>query len=388
MSRRTASLPLVVSATSALSGATTLLLASRQGLLVDIGGFAAGTAVAAVASALLAGGMTLSFITGEEKTRSAILVARRYVIVPIILIATLIAAWWYVAHTQNTSTSVLCGGILVAANLVAELDAVLLQQNHRISTWATIQIASKILAPIAVALTNSYSFSMAAVTLCCAVAIGYSATPYRPKISALNPFRAFTNSYNFSLSVFTIGDTIALRLPFIVAPLALTSKMAGSISTLMSSQQTILAVFSSALYSSMAAQSGSNQGEQDKSLRTMDVLLVGASAVAALFSALAAPIFLRLLGLPTHDYLLPWLLLSLAIFPSTMVRWLQYLSIRAGRSRAATVSSLHAAGVCAFCCSLAVITPSVSSTHTIAAASLVCEVCALTYLIHRTRKRR
>lgn len=384
------SLPLVVALSGAIASALSLWGASHKGLFNEVAGFGAGMAAGSIASSIVAGGMSLAFTTGDDYDRSVIYHARKGFVMPALVATAVVASLSYGVTTSIPPAAVFCGGLTVAANIYSELDAVLLQRHGRVTLWATLTCISRLLAPALVMVTSSYAVPLVTTSLALALSVKVSTSRLRPPSFDGSPVSALHHAYSGELAVYTIADTLALRAPLLVAPLALEGITAGKAATLISSQQTVLGVTASALYASMALQSGAAADSSPhvmKSQRKFDKMLISLSALSAVCGVVLIPAFPIVLDIPS-DYAFSafWTALCLAIPVGTLVRYKQYGSISMGNRAIATKSAVCSACVAAAICLISLTTENSTALITLGICAILSELSALLFIFSQVRK--
>lgn len=314
-----------------------LVEATRRGLLPDIAGYAAGASVGALVAAVAGSGTSLAYVTGNEIAQRSVRRVRHQVVAPSMTLVVIGAGILYYMSTGLQVASVLCGGFTVVLNNLAELESASLERKLETPRLLIASVFSKSFGLAFILLGGGFSVAMLASSAVNFVVLRKPRRGARfQKGESLTLLASLRTAYAPSLMSFSVLGVVVNRAVLIVAPFVLTLEEAGALSLLISAQQSIAAVLISGLYTLMAAHA--ELGVQEKWMRKTGARLVRWSGLAALGSALAAPLVVTTLNLGhVGESTWWWVWLGLGIFPYSYNRRVQYAYLGAGNRGGALV---------------------------------------------------
>lgn len=290
----------------------TLAVATHKAAPGVIAGFMAGSSAVAVA-AVVAGGTTLAYATGDAETRGAVKYIRYRMIVPLMGLSSLAAALVYTQTSHLSFTPVILGGLTVVFNNLAELESAKLQRGLRTQVLLYGTMASRSCGLLAVLLGVNFAAAMSVAALLNLVILtaGNLRTPDRTPTPSLR--RAIALAYRWELLSLTGLDVLVTRAAFLMLPFmpGLSHSDGDAFAALLSATQSGHAILTTGLYTLMAHRSA-NAGPAPEWMRRFTRLVIAVAVLVVPIGAVAGPLVLAILGLNTGRW---WLFLMLAATP-------------------------------------------------------------------------
>lgn len=362
-----------------------IILASRSGQLGDIAGFTIGASAVSLVAVVASGGTTLTYVNGSPAERRAVRRFRRLCTTPILLIASGVAALMYQDIADIRFTPVLLGGLAVSLNNATELSSADLQRAERVSVWAVAVVLSRGVAVVVLVLGVSYAWSMLFAS-----AVLYGMT--RRSTRATHGWRArcapaagLWTVYSVRLLALSVSNILLLRAPFLTIPFVADDATTGAVTVLLTTQQSVAAIFTTGLYAAMAVRSRVSGSADAVRIPAFERLLLLGAVLASVVALSLGGVLLDVLNLDTDADLAWWYLMVLAIPVIVVNRRWQYLFLGQRKDgRAASMVGVALTGATVMIISALIL----DSVGILVASVLVGEMLALPFgLFHHARRR-
>ena len=319
-----------------------VVLALRDQQFESLAAYGAGVAVAAMVSALIGGGTTLAFTTGEVDRQRAVRGVRNRLVVPAVAASSVIAAAAYGLTTQLSFWALIAGGAATLANVASELDASYMRRKLRTVGLFFADVLSRFAGLYLVFVGAEYAYAMLACAIIrCTFLFALSCDDPSRKRRKRFTWMEARRAYEVKLTGLSIAYIFCDRVGAAIVPVMAPPPVAGGYVAVVGMQQNISGVLMSGIQTILAVRS---EGRIDlKWTGSIEKIIMVLAAVTSAILVVGSDTFMKILGLsvqsvPNHYWNQLVVLLPLAL----MSRTLDFRAIAAARQYIAVASRIAA----------------------------------------------
>lgn len=233
-----------------------LVLAVRQGQLLEIAAYAFGVSVAAIAAVCVGGGTTLVYTSGSRQERSSVRRVRILIVVPVVISLVVVAAVLSEPLFSLPAVAVLMGGLTGVLNNLSEIESSYLRSQLLTPALTGVEIFSRTATLIMIGGGADYAWAMlggAAVRQVVLYWLGRNDPTRLPLFK--NRQVGFRAAYDRNLFGSSVAYAFLDRAPYLVVPLMVSPETAGLFAAIYMLCQSTTVLLLSGLHTVLAARS-------------------------------------------------------------------------------------------------------------------------------------